>query len=236
MKEHLLKFPQIILLFILLVIFNSCKKEREINYTVSGQLLESSSNPIPLKSFKLYATQKDDYGLLGGVAGLRIYFETDVNGFFSLNYIPLKGTGLSSSNPNGYPLSIQSIDTTYRNIDLYLYPISANKDTNLNTIFIYKKIEKFVRKIQFNVSLNANDSIQIITSGTFPRKTIYGPISAGTLLVLDTINQYKAGGFNLTTNKYYSNSVLKKPSYENNFTLILPAGDEAYREHLLIYP
>jgi hypothetical protein len=225
--------------FAIIIIFIGCKKTSEIKYTVSGQLLESSSNPIPVKNIKLYATQKDDYALLGGVAGLRIYFEADVNGAFSLSYVPLKGTGLSSGTPNGYPLSIQSIDTgTYKYSDLYLYPITANKDTNLNTIFLYKKIEKFVRKIQFNAALNATDSFQIITSTAFRSiyKTIYGPISSGTLLVVDTINQYRAGNFNLTTQKYYSTSALKKPSYQRDFSLMLAPGDEPYREHLLIYP
>ncbi|HEY8689011.1 MAG TPA: hypothetical protein VIM07_07240 [Chitinophagaceae bacterium] len=108
------------------------------NYIVSGRLLESSSNPIPVKNYKLYATQKDDYALLGSVAGLRIYFQTDINGFFSLKYIPLKGTGLFAGTPNGYPLAIEGVDTMqYKNVYFYLYPIPANKDTSLNNLYLF---------------------------------------------------------------------------------------------------
>ena len=66
-------------------------------------------------------------------------------------------------------------------------------------------------------------------------KTLYGPIPAGTLLTLDTINQFKVERFDILTGNYSATSVLKKPSYQQNFSLTLPIGDEEYREQLLLY-
>lgn len=223
---------------LLITIISGCKKDVTINYSISGTLLESNSNPIPVKNYKLSAYQRDSYGFFGGVAGTIKEFQTDINGFFSLDYVPLKGTGLFSGSINQNPLSIEGIDTNnYKDLYFQLYPITANKDTNLNKVFLFKKIEKFVRKIQFNSALNANDTLQVITSSAFLSiyKNVYGPVPAGTLL-LDTINQYKMGGFNLLTNTYNSTSTFIKKPYSKYFTLTLPVGDELYREHLLIYP
>lgn len=129
---------RLLLLASLIVIITSCKKNRQITYTVSGQLIESVSNPIPVKNYKLFAYQKQDYALLGSVAGFSIYFETDINGFFSLQYIPLEGTGLFSGTPNGNPLSIEGVDTIqYKNKYFHIYPVPANKDTNLNKLYLF---------------------------------------------------------------------------------------------------
>ncbi len=224
---------------VVLIFFCGCKKNLSTNkYTISGTLLESSSNPIPIKNYKLQISQRDDYGLFGGVSGLTKDFTTDANGSFLVSYTPNKSTGLSSGNINTYPLSITGIDTNnYKGLFPYWYPITANMDTSLNTIFLFKKIEKFVRKIQFNLALSNNDSLEVITSTAYRStyKTIYGPVSVGTLLVLDTINGFKVERLNITSKSYYTTSVLKKPSYQRNFNLILLPGDEDYREQLLVY-
>ncbi len=199
-----------------LIVVCGCKKDLSSKYTISGRLLESSSNPIPIKNYKLQVSQRDDYGLFGGVSGLTKEFETDANGFFSLSYTPNKSTGLSSGGINTYPLSITGIDTiNYKELYSSWYPITANKDTSLNIIFLFKKIEKFVRKVQFNSALSSNDSLEVITSTAYRStyKTLFGPILPGTLLVIDTINQFKVERLNITSGNYYTTSVLKKLSY-----------------------
>ncbi len=61
---------------VVLIVFCGCKKNLSTNkYTISGTLLESSSNPIPIKHYKLQISQRDDYGLFGGVSGLSKDFE-----------------------------------------------------------------------------------------------------------------------------------------------------------------
>jgi hypothetical protein len=235
MKKHLMFSAMLIVAACLL----SCKKDvNDLKFTITGRLVESSSNPIPISNYKLQINQRDDYGLLGGVAGTTTEFETDGNGNFSITYTPKKGTGFSSGNPNGYPLSITGIDNNkYKGLYPDWYPIPANKDTTLNTIYLYKKIERFVRKIQLNAALANNDSLEVITSTAYRStyKTLYGPIPEGTVLTLDTINQFKVERFDIHTGSYSVTTVLKKHSYQQNFSLKLPKEDEVYREQLLLY-
>jgi hypothetical protein len=225
---------------IFLIFFNiGCGKEiGHKTYTISGQLWERTGNPIPVSNYKLWIYQKSSYGFFGGVKGIDKEFQTDNNGFFSISYIPQKGTGLFSGSINTYPITITGSDTNlYRNLYLYWYPITPNIDTTLKTIYLFKQIDKLVRKIQFDSSLEKNDSIKIITSGAdrSSYKTIYGPITAGTIL-LDTVLEFKLEGYNITTGMYIGNTTITKASYLKSFPLSLPIGDEAYREQILIYP
>jgi hypothetical protein len=223
----------------LCAIFLSCRKDRYNNtYTITGTIFESSSNPIPINNYQLQIYQRDDYGFFGGVTGVKLEFETDVNGHFSLSYIPGKSTGLAGGSINTYPLSMTGIDTIkYKGLYPSWYPITGNKDTSLNNIYLYKKIQKFVRKIQFNSLLGDNDSLEVITFNAYRSAytTIHGPVTAGTLLVLDTI-QLKVENHDLTSGSYFTSSALKKEFYQKDFNMILPAGDEAYRAQLLVYP
>ncbi len=102
---------------ILLILICSCKKDLLPKYTISGRLLESSSNPIPIKNYKLQVSQRDDFGLFGGVSGITKEFQTDGNGNFLITYIPSKSSGLIQGSINGFPLSITGID---RNIWSFL--------------------------------------------------------------------------------------------------------------------
>ena len=226
--------------FILILIFLGCRKDvSNVKYNISGRLLESSSNPIPVSNYKLQVYQKSDYGFFGGVTGIEMEFQTDANGYFTLKYSPKKSTGLSTGSANSYPLSFTGIDTLkYKGLFPDWYPIPANKDTALSDIYLYKKIDKFVRKIQFNSALANGDSLEVITSSAYKStyKTIYGPIPVGTLLILDTINQFKAERYNISTRIYLTSSTLKKPSYQKGFGMSLPAGDETYREQMMNYP
>lgn len=236
MKKHFLSSISLILMLFLF----SCRKDvSNVTYSISGRLLESSSNSITISNYRFQVNQKSSYGFFGGVTGIEMEFQTDANGNFNLKYSPQKSTGLSTGSANPYPLSLTGIDTVkYKGLYPNWYPIPANKDTVLNDIFLYKKIDKFVRKVQFNSALANGDSLEVITSNAyrFNYKTLYGPIAAGTLLVLDTINQLKAERYNISTNSYLVSSTLKKPSYQKGFGLNLPLGDELYREQLLIYP
>ena len=226
-------------LFIVAMCLLSCKKDiNDLKFTITGRIVESSSNPTPISNYKIQINQRDDYGIFGGVSGINSTFETDGNGNFTIIYTPKKGTGFNSGHPNSYPLSVTGIDTIkYKGLSPDWYPVPANKDTALNTIYLYKKIEKFVRKIQFDSALGNNDSLEVITSTAYRStyKTLYGPIPVGTLLTLDTINQFKVERFNIHTGSYSVTSVLKKPSYQQNFSLTLPIGDEVFREQLLYY-
>lgn len=227
------------ILLLLAILFSSCKKDLLTKkHTVKGRLLECSSNPIPVKNYELSAFQLSTDALFGGVAGLRKTFKTDLNGNFELSYITENGIDLFSSNINHNPISFTGTDTLqFKGLYSDWYPIKANKDTNLNQIFLYKKIETLVRKVKFNNSLSSNDSLELITNSAYHSKYkwIYGPISAGTLLIVDTIKNQLSERYNTDIKGYYFTSVLKKPFYQTNFDLVLNSGDEAYREIILIY-
>lgn len=223
---------------LMIVIFFGCRKDL-IKYNISGRLLESSSNPVPISNYNMQLHQRSDYGLLGGVEGVEKEFKTDANGYFSLSYSSEKPTGFYTGTVNNYALSLTGIDTVkYKGLYPDWYPIPANKDTALNTLYLYKKIEKFVRKIQFNSALAMNDSLEVITSTAYRSTytTLHGPVPAGTLLVLDTIYQFKVQRYSISANSYFASSTLKKQGYQNTFGLSLHIGDEIYREQLLIYP
>jgi hypothetical protein len=223
-----MKHPIFLLFFVLLF---GCKKDRDNGkYTLSGRLLESSSNPVPIKNYKLHVSQKDVIGLFGSAFGVDKDFETDANGFFSLSFSP------DGSNP--YTMYITGVDTnSYKDLYPFWTPLSPDKDTSLTTIYLFKKIETFVLKIQFNELLESNDSLEAITHKAYRSnyRTIHGPVAAGTILY-DTVSNFIAEQYFLNTNTYAGSCVLRKEYYQSDFKLELPPGDEVYREELLVYP
>ena len=112
-----------------------------------------------------------------------------------------------------------------------------SKDTNLNTIFLYKKINQLVRKVKFDNQLNTGEVLDVITLGAPAShyKKVNGPIAVGTILTVDTISSYKISRLNLQTKKYTVLSVLKKPMYQTDLNILLDIGDENYREILMTY-
>lgn len=110
-------------------------------------------------------------------------------------------------------------------------------NVDLNTIYLFKKIEILVRKIQFNNSLPAGESLEFITtdSSGASYKTLTGPIASGTLLTVDTIMNCKISRFDLSSKEYILSAALKKPSYQKDSSVVMTIGDETYREILMTY-
>ena len=227
----------VILIFIILL--TSCKKHRTDRlYNIQGQILESSSNPIPVTNYTLMFYQKANSGFLGGVSGLDTLTKTDNNGRFTFQYDRNKNYGFSTGGTNPNKITIEGIDTIkYKGIDPIWYPAPSLIDTNLNILYLYKKIQTLVRKVQFNNSLNIGESLEVITpdSSGSSHKTLMGPIPSGTLVIVDTIKNCKLSIFNLTTNEYNLSATLIKPSYQKDFGILLPKGDEVFREVLMTY-
>ena len=217
----------------------SCKKNVSQKITtISGRLLESSSNPIPVSSYKLTLNQNQVLSPFGSYSGIEQTVTTDNDGKFSFSYSLKKGSGLGSGSTNPNSLYISSYDTLkYRNLFPEFNPISVSVDTNLNTFYLYKKIDKLVRKVKFDNPLNNGEVLQVITTDAVGAqyKNLDGPIAAGTTLVVDTINNYKISRLNLQSKKYTVLSVLKKPMYQADLNIFLDIGDENYREILMTY-
>lgn len=228
-----------ITILIALIIFSSCKKNSEDKiYVIQGQILESSSNPVPVSNYTLSFYQKSNSGLLGGIAGLDTTTKTGSDGRFTFQYNPNKNYGLSLGGTNPNEISFEGIDTIkYKGLNPRWYSISSLININLNTLYLFKKIRTLVRKVQFDNSLDANETLEVITidSSGASYKTLTGPIPSGTLLIVDTIKNCKISTFNLLSKEYILLMALKKPSYQKDLNIIMTSGDEDYREILMTY-
>ena len=224
---------------IVLIALVSCKKHSADKiYTIEGQVLESTSNPIPVTDYAIYFSQKSNSGLFGGVYGLENTVKTGLDGKFKFQYNPTKNYGLSVGGTNPNEIYIYGIDSIkYNRIGSVWYPITSSIDTNLNTVYLFKKIQTLVRKVQFNNSLNVGETLNVITpdSSGSSHKLITGPISAGTIYIVDTIRNCKLSMFNLLTKEYNFTITLTKPSYLTYLSILMPQGDELFREVLITY-
>lgn len=123
---------------VIMVIFNQCKKEERIPmYTITGKLLESAGNPVPITGFPLTLYRKESSGfLLGWMPGIEKDFKTNSDGSFTVTYSVEKGTGIYNLTPSDGPLKITGSDPVlYPGIVIQLYPLPANKDTSLNIVY-----------------------------------------------------------------------------------------------------
>jgi len=233
-----MKLRYIFLGLIAFAVVSSCKKDIGSTYTISGRLLESSSNPIPVKNYLLNLQQADDVGFFGGVLGVDNEYRTDENGNFKMRYSRGENSGFVSGGININPLSISGTDRDqYAGLYSRWYFLPPNKDTALNVMYLYKKIDRFVVKIQFNSDLAATDSLELISHTAYKsrHKLIRGPIAATTVLTADTIDQFKAEWFNCTDKTYIASFTLKQIGYHETFSEKIAWGDESYREQLLLY-
>lgn len=234
-----MRLYKILFVFLFFATLMSCKKNvtNKVN-TISGRLLESSSNPTPVANYKLTLNQNRVLSPFGSFTGIEQTITTDNDGKFSFSYSLKRGSGLASGSTNSNRLYIDSYDTLkFRNLYPEFNPISVNVDTNFNTFYLYKKIDKLVRKVKFDNPLNSGEVLEVITSdaGGAQYKNLTGPISAGTTLIVDTIINYKISRLNLQTKKYSILSVLQKPMFQNDLNIFLDIGDENYREILMTY-
>lgn len=222
-----------------IILLSSCRKQSTVKlYNIQGQILESSSNPVPITNYTLTFYQRANSGFLGGVSGLDTTTKTGNDGKFSFQYNPNKNYGFSTGGTNTNTITIEGIDTIkYQGLYPEWYPVTSLVDINLNVLYLYKKIQTLVRKVQFDNSLNAGENLEVITSDSSGSsyKTLTGPIASGTLVIVDTIKNCKLSIFNLSTNEYNLSATLQKPSYQNSFSIMLTKGDEVFREVLMTY-
>jgi hypothetical protein len=226
-------------LFIIVLFAFGCKKNSSNRiYTISGKLLESTGNPVAVKGYKLTLFQNRVLSFLGSYYGVEEEVLTDNEGRFTFSYSLKSGTGLATGGTNPNPLYINSYDTSqYAKLYPEYSPISVRIDTNMQTIYLFKKINKLVRKVNFTMALSAGETLDVITSdasGATYNK-INGPVSAGSFVVVDTISNYKIARLDLESKQYTILSALKKPSYQKDLNIFVNLGDEDYREILMTY-
>lgn len=209
------------------------------NYTISGRLLESTSNPIPIANFAFSVNQKTDYGIIGTQTGFSLQSKTDNDGNFTINYKAEKGLVLASLTYNSNPISISTdsilpISNTYFGLNY----ITALKDTNVGNQYILKNIQTLVHKIRLNNALTNTDTLFFSTKNlnTNITKTIFGPKPSGSLIIVDTITQFKTSDYDFYNKSYSTYAFIKKNSSNNfykNYSLNLSVGDESFKEWIL---
>ena len=224
---------------VFVLLLPGCKKNVDNRtYKISGRLLESSSNPVSITGYKLTLFQNAILSFMGSYKEIQTETTTDNEGKFTFSYSLTSGTGIATGSTNPNTLYITSYDTSqFKQLHPEYRPISVRVDTSLNTIYLYKKINKLVRKVNFTTALNAGETLDVITTDAFGAKynRLSGPISAGTLLIVDTIINYKVSRLDLQSKGYTILSVLKKPSFQKDLNIFLNLGDEDYREVLMTY-
>ena len=229
-----------IAVFVLMTItFINCRKpiaENKSNtYTITGKILESTGNPVPISNLSLNAYQKTVLGFLGSQKGFSLNTKTESDGTFKISYIAEKGIGTFSLSYNNEPINISS-DSVIPNTNTYFYLnyIPALKDTNIGNQYVYKNIETFVRKIKLNTMLAANDTL-FLTAGSPIVRTVLGPKPVGTIIIVDVITQFKTSNYDFINNKYFTNAFIRKSSlnFIKDYKLELPIGDEIYREWIM---
>lgn len=216
-------------------------QEATTAFTIKGRLLESRSNPVPVIGYNLQLGQSSSIGPLGLIADIDSVKKTDDAGDFTFTYKNYNQYAVFMANQefNGDfgSLLLYGWDNTKRNNAPALWlPFKCLQNYDLDTIYLFKNIEKVVRKVVFNNPLDANDSLEVITANIFGAeyRTIHGPISIGSQLT-DTIRSLKISVFNLTDKNYTLSSALKKVGYQTDYDVIVDANDEVYREIVLSY-
>lgn len=218
----------LIIVLIAAILFSSCRKNIGRTYTIQGRLVESSSNPIPVSNYRIAFYQATDRALLSSSLGLDTNGITGNDGKIKFLY----------NWGNGNDIFIQGTDTTkYKGLHPEWNTVPARTDIDLKTLYLFKKIDTFVRKVQFNTTLNAGETLEVITSDSSGAsyKTLSGPIASGTLFTVDTILNCKLSIFDILTQQYILEASLKRTSYQQNFNVTLTQGDEPYREILMTY-
>jgi hypothetical protein len=123
-----------ILFFLFILYLISCRKNvQEGTNFIQGQLLESSSNPIPITNYTLHFYQKSTLGLIGGQLGLDQDIKTDNNGNFNFTYNKTRNYGASSGGVNEENISIYGFEDISQipSFQPVWLPIKSATDVNL---------------------------------------------------------------------------------------------------------
>lgn len=233
-------------LLLIIVIISSCTKpifdqKQPPVIAIKGQIFESRSNPLPVANYSLLIGQGHTHpiGLIGDLDTIKT---SDKEGRFVFYYKDYDEYAIKSINQQYYgelgQLSITAWDESKQNrmISEWL-GFESLKNYNIDSLFLYKSIQKAVRKVRFKNALATGDTLEVITSNahTAEYKTIYGPVAAGSFLTIDTLKNLRITVYHLALNTYILRSALKKTGYQTNHDIDVGLRDETNREIIMTY-
>lgn len=209
----------------------SCTREKVQKFKLTGRLLNSTSNPLPVANYPMKIVQADLGTLLGNADGIEKTFVTNSLGEFSVIYTEAgKSDGLFQSGGSTNPITL--IAGNDANNYSSWSNISPFKDTSLNNVYLHKKINVVAIRLSLLTALSSVDTVRIYIDDQVRQKTmnVTGPAAAGSLLLIDTMQNVilrrmniRERNYLLTVNARHKNRLIIK-----DFNL--PPGDELRQE------
>lgn len=220
-------------LFILILI-TSCKKDK--HYQVTGRLLLSSSQPVPVTQYKLDIYQPGSFGapIAIGTTSSQANGITDMNGRFTFRFTEGKGMFMGIPTSNASPAVLSGYENTGLP-GMYLLNFPYKDAAQLGDIYLYKKVDAVYIVLNAVHDILPTDSFRVYgtdMNGNF-RRTITGISAlANSTVNLDTIIHASFPSFDFSSKKYinriqvYNNKSFMNLRIANNQDS-LSAGDDA---------
>lgn len=215
-------------------LITGCRKSKDKQYTISGKLYVSSSNPVAVADYKLELYQSGSAGIpfpihSGSSSATSL---TNAAGSFEITYTPGKGTFLGLPTTNGSLLSIYGQKHIWKNV------ISL-KDTTLGVVYLYKKVNSLIVQVISAGGITSLDTIDIKTvteNGLYSRTKTGITIQPGIATNIDTINNVISNEYDIRFRQYSLYLSVEKrmiPRIITGFPVMLPEGDETQKTILL---
>lgn len=222
---------------LIVIAFISCKKERHI-VTISGMLLQSSSNPVPVGNYTLSFYQQGSTPELIdiGTYSASATCVTTAAGNFQCNFTEGKGTflGISMTNKGNITMSGQRIN----NMIPFWTDLPAS-DTTLQNIFLYKIMHSAIVKIIAATDISASDTfiVQAPTLSGLHNKLITGvAIAANSTIAIDTIQDMIFTTYSFASKQYENPLYLYKNRASYGYYAPEPGLDENEKAYIFSIP
>lgn len=224
---------------IVILTIESCKKKDEV-IQYEGLLLVSTSNPIPVRNYKLDIYQPGNGGIPFPITSSSASAEayTDDAGRYNFSFKPGNSTFLIFRGTNSSPIDVRGSGNGYPST--YFMKLS----NDIKTYYLYKKVDTAILAVNNFKKIEASDSIMITyltnNGNTVKYKTGIIIDSNAQKTVFDTIYNPIFTFFDNQSKRYEPNIDVKiKKQSATNFRQInntsydsIGVGDERRREFL----
>jgi hypothetical protein len=226
----------VVLLTVATVIVSSCRKENEKVYRISGRLVASTSNPVPVSNYTIDFYQRGTPGIPFPAysTSASASVTTDQNGFFSLDFRAGKSSFLFLNGYNSSPISLEGrANASYP----YFSFANIHSPGDLGDVYLYKKIDTLVIALSTLNGVAAADSLSINfhTLNGFQQLKKKGiTVNPGsTQAFIDTLHNVVFLNYNYEMKRYGNQVSVQQrgPSLQyglnyDDYSLFLESGDE----------
>ena len=194
------------IIILILVIFSACIKPEPVNF--SGQLLLTKKNPIPLSNREIEIFQLGGNAIITGSSGSSSVNRTDVNGRFSMTFVPGSSYFTAFRGANGSSLTLIS----NQGFPFFIRKNFPEQNYDSNTpIYVGKTIDSLIIKVYSfeNITFSDTFGLRGITTLDSSINKRYRGITAdsATTFTLDTIYNVLYTDFDCIKNKFSNNNM-----------------------------